>query len=195
MRRREFITLLGGAAAALPLPVNAQPSAKIPRIGLMVTGSLDTPEARVQLDAFRQGLRQLGYTEDRNIAIEYRGADARIERFPTLAAELVRLQVDVVLARPPADTIGATVMVARNRSGELGCLAEALGMFSHAVVRRPASCFGRRVRSRLPRRQLRPPPLCSRGPSCEPIRRPFPYQAHTRGSNAHFRVSPRNRKS
>jgi hypothetical protein len=56
VKRREFITLLGGAAAALPLPVNAQPSAKIPRIGLMVTGSLDSPEARVQLDAFRQGL-------------------------------------------------------------------------------------------------------------------------------------------
>ena len=69
VRRRQFITLLGGAAAALPLPVNAQPSAKIPRIGLMVTGSLDSPEARVQLDAFRQWLHQLGYTEDRNIAI------------------------------------------------------------------------------------------------------------------------------
>src|SRR5215469_372028 len=93
MRRREFIKLVGGAAAAWPLSVNAQPSAKIPRIGLMVTGSLQSPEARVQLDAFRQGLRQLGYTEGRNIAIEYRGADGRIERFPNLAAELVRLEV------------------------------------------------------------------------------------------------------
>jgi hypothetical protein len=68
-------------------------------------------------------------------------------------------------------------------------------MFSHVVLRRPASCFGRPIRSRLPRRQLRPLPLCSRGPSCEPIRRRFPYQAHRRGSNAHFWVSPRNRKS
>ena len=98
MRRREFIKLVGGAAAAWPLSVNAQPSAKIPRIGLMVTGSLQSPEARVQLDAFRQGLRQLGYTEGRNIAIEYRGADGRIERFPTLAAELVRLEVDLIFA-------------------------------------------------------------------------------------------------
>jgi hypothetical protein len=61
-------------------------------------GTLDSPEARVQLDAFRQGLRQLGYTEGRNVAIEYRGAGARIERFPTLAAELVRLQVDHFVA-------------------------------------------------------------------------------------------------
>jgi hypothetical protein len=68
-------------------------------------------------------------------------------------------------------------------------------MFNHAVLRRPASCFDRRIRSRLPRRQLRPLPLCSREPSCEPIRRPFPCQAHTQGSNAHFRVSLRNRKS
>jgi hypothetical protein len=73
LKRRDLIALLGGAAAAWPLSVNAQPSAKIPRIGLMVTGSLESPEARVQLDAFRQGLRQLGYTEGRNIAIEYRG--------------------------------------------------------------------------------------------------------------------------
>ena len=98
MRRREFIKLVGGAAAAWPLSVNAQPSAKIPRIGSMVTGSLQSPEARVQLDAFRQGLRQLGYTEGRNIAIEYRGADGRIERFPNLAAELVRLEVDLIFA-------------------------------------------------------------------------------------------------
>ena len=98
MRRREFIKLVGGAAAAWPLSVNAQPSAKIPRIGLMVTGSLESLEARVQLDAFRQGLRQLGYTEGRNIAIEYRGADGRIERFPNLAAELVRLEVDLIFA-------------------------------------------------------------------------------------------------
>src|SRR5262249_53664262 len=97
MNRRKFITLLAGAAA-WPLSVNAQPSAKIPRIGLMVTGSLESLEARVQLDAFRQGLRQLGYTEGRNIAIEYRGADGRIERFPNLAAELVRLEVDLIFA-------------------------------------------------------------------------------------------------
>jgi putative ABC transport system substrate-binding protein len=99
VKRRELITLLlrGAVAGAWPLTVNAQP-AKIPRIGLMVTGSLESPEARVQLDAFREGLRQLGYVEGRNIVIEYRGADGRIERFPSLAEELVRLEIDLIFA-------------------------------------------------------------------------------------------------
>ena len=122
MKRLEFIPLLGGAAAALPLRVNAQPSAKIPRIGLMVTGSLESPEARVQLDAFRQGLRQLGYTEGRNIAIEYRGADARIERFPNLAAELVRLEVDLIFA---ANTPAA--LAARQATTTIPIVAAVMG--------------------------------------------------------------------
>ena len=98
MKRREFITLVGGAAAAWPLTVGAQPQTKIPQIGLMVTGALESPEARVQLDAFRQGLRQLGYVEGQNIVIEYRGADGRIERFQSLAADLVSLDVDLIVA-------------------------------------------------------------------------------------------------
>jgi putative ABC transport system substrate-binding protein len=123
MKRREFITLIGGAAAAAwPLSVNAQPSAKIPRIGLMVTGSLESPEARVQLDAFRQGLRQLGYMEGRNIAIEYRGADARIERFPNLAAELVRLEVDLIFA---ANTPAA--LAARQATTTIPIVAAVMG--------------------------------------------------------------------
>jgi putative ABC transport system substrate-binding protein len=122
MNRRDFITLLGGAAAAWPLTVNAQRSAKIPRIGLMVTGSLESPEARVQLDAFRQGLRQLGYTEGRNIAIEYRGADGRIERFPSLAAELVRLEVDLIFA---ANTPAA--LAARQATATIPIVAAVMG--------------------------------------------------------------------
>src|SRR6516162_8148811 len=122
MKRREFITLLGGAAAAWPLRVNAQPSAKIPRIGLMVTGSLESPEARVQLDAFRLGLRQLGYTEGRNIVIEYRRADARIERFPNLAAELVRLEVDLIFA---ANTPAA--LAARQATATIPIVAPVMG--------------------------------------------------------------------
>ena len=121
MKRREFITLLGGAAV-WPLTVNAQPLAKVPRIGLMVTGSLESPEARVQLDAFRLGLRQLGYTEGRNIVIEYRGADARIERFPNLAAELVRLEVDLTFA---ANTPAA--LAARQATATIPIVAAVMG--------------------------------------------------------------------
>ena len=97
MNRREVISLLGGAAA-WPLAARAQQPAKIPRIGFLVTGSLELPEARATLDAFQQGLRQLGYVEGRNIVIEHRAADGKIERFPSLAAELVRLNVDLIVA-------------------------------------------------------------------------------------------------
>ena len=98
MRRREFITLLGGAVTAWPLAARTQQPAKIPRIGYLVTGSLESPEARTTLDAFRQGLRRLDYVEGQNIVIEYRAADGKIERFPNLAAELVRLEVDLIVA-------------------------------------------------------------------------------------------------
>ena len=98
MRRRNFITLLGGAAAAWPLAAHAQQAAKVARIGCIVTGSLESPEQRATVDAFRQGLRERGYVEGQNIIIEYRAADGRIERFPELATELVRLNLDLIVA-------------------------------------------------------------------------------------------------
>lgn len=78
--------------------VEAQPAAKVARIGFLATGSLESPETQVTLDAFRQGLRERGYMEGQNILIEYRAADGKIERFPGLANELVRLKVDLILA-------------------------------------------------------------------------------------------------
>ena len=81
-----------------PIVAEAQPAAKVPRIGYLVTGSLESPETRVALDAFRQGLRERGYVEGQNILIEYRAADGKIERFPGLATELARLKVDLILA-------------------------------------------------------------------------------------------------
>ena len=94
MRRRQFITLLGGAAA-WPLAARAQQGAKVFRIGFLFYGSSgSSPE----LDAFRRGLREFGYIEGQNIAVEYRFASGQVERLPDLAAELVRLKPDVIVA-------------------------------------------------------------------------------------------------
>jgi putative tryptophan/tyrosine transport system substrate-binding protein len=95
MNRRTFITLLGSAAAAWPRAARAQQTAKIPRIGFLVSGLAVNPHLP---EAFRRGLRDLGYVEGRNVVIEYRDAEGKLERFPALAAELVALKVDVIVA-------------------------------------------------------------------------------------------------
>jgi len=99
MRRRDFIRLVGGMAVGWPLTARAQP--KIPRIGFMgnSTAALETN----LVDAFREGLRDLGYEEGRNIVIEYRWADGNYDRFPALVAELIAAKVDaIVTAGTPA---------------------------------------------------------------------------------------------
>jgi len=93
MRRREFIMLLGGAAA-WPLAARAQQPAKLPRVGILWPNPLAASGHFV--DAFRQGLRELGYVDGRNVIIEYRSAEGRMERLPEIAAELVNLPVDVI---------------------------------------------------------------------------------------------------
>jgi putative ABC transport system substrate-binding protein len=95
--RRSFIGALAGGLVA-PLAAEAQQAGKVARIGYLVTGSLESPETRVGLDAFRQGLRERGYVEGQNIVIEYRSADGKIDRLPGLAVELARLKVDLIFA-------------------------------------------------------------------------------------------------
>src|SRR3989440_10874871 len=93
-RRRELITLLGGAAAAWPLAVRAQQS-KVARIGALYIGLADAESFKNEL---REGLRELGFVEGQNIAFEFRSAEGKLDRLPELAAELVRLKVDVIVA-------------------------------------------------------------------------------------------------
>src|SRR6516165_4985767 len=94
MRRREFITLLGGTAATWPLGAGAQQSGKLPTIGVL---GPTTPLVESQpLAAFVQRLRELGWMEGRTVAIEVRWAEGHSERYAEIAAELVRLKVDVI---------------------------------------------------------------------------------------------------
>jgi putative tryptophan/tyrosine transport system substrate-binding protein len=96
MRRREFITLLSGVAAAWPLAARAQQQPAMPVVGFL---DLRSPEAMTdRLRGFRQGLRDTGYVEDDNVKILYRWADNKIERVQELMAELVRRQVAVIYA-------------------------------------------------------------------------------------------------
>jgi putative ABC transport system substrate-binding protein len=94
LKRREFISLVGGASVAWPLAARAQQPTKIPRVGLLSTFS--PSETRPWHQALRQGLRDLGWVEGENISIEYRYAEGRLDRLPALATDLVRLQVDLI---------------------------------------------------------------------------------------------------
>jgi putative ABC transport system substrate-binding protein len=96
VKRRDFITLLGGAAA-WPLAAGAQQVGKVPRIGYLSPGSA-SPGPLAYHDEFQRGLRELGYIEGRNIVVEYRFADGKFDRLDQLAAELVRLNVDVIVS-------------------------------------------------------------------------------------------------
>ena len=98
MKRREFITLLGGAAAAWPLAARAQQGERMRRIGVLMSLAADDPEGQARIAAFLQGLQQLGWTDGRNVRIDYRWAAGDADRIRRYAAELVALAPDVILA-------------------------------------------------------------------------------------------------
>ena len=95
MKRREFITLLGGAAAAWPLAARAQQADKVWRIGDLSAVSRESASRSVA--ALQQGMRELGYVEGKDFVIEWRSVEGRYERFPEIATELVRLKVDIFI--------------------------------------------------------------------------------------------------
>jgi putative ABC transport system substrate-binding protein len=105
MQRRLFITLLGGAAAAWPLAARAQQARKLPTIGFL--GAATPSVASQWVTSFEKRLRELGWIEGRTVAIEYRWAEARTERYSEIAAELVGLKVDVIVTWASAPVLAA----------------------------------------------------------------------------------------
>jgi putative ABC transport system substrate-binding protein len=132
--RRGFLGILAGGLLAAPRAADAQPAGKLYRIGYLSAGSV-TGNPRL-LEAFRQGLRELGWVEGQNIVIEYRFAEGRFDRLPDLAAELVRLKVDVIAASP---TPGA--LAAKNATGTIPIvgmgLTDPVGLGLIASLARP----------------------------------------------------------
>jgi putative tryptophan/tyrosine transport system substrate-binding protein len=99
MRRREFIALLGGAAVESPLGARAQQPDEVRRICVLVNTAADDPESQTSVAALKQTLQQLGWTEGRNLRIDYRGAAGNAQQMQAFAKELVALQPRVILAR------------------------------------------------------------------------------------------------
>jgi putative ABC transport system substrate-binding protein len=105
MRRREFITLVGGVAAAWPVAARAQQSGKLPTIGFL--GQSTRSATSEWTAAFVQRLRELGWVDGRNVAIEYRWGEGRNERFAEIAAEFIRLNVDVIVTTGTPQVLAA----------------------------------------------------------------------------------------
>src|SRR5438034_5341911 len=111
MRRREFITVIG-AAAAWPLAARAQQPARMRRIGVLMSQSPDDPNALAWISAFAQGLQERGWTIGGNVRIEYRWGGGDLDRFRKYAAELVALSPDVIVATA-GSIVGALQQVSR----------------------------------------------------------------------------------
>ena len=112
MRRREFITLAGGAAAAWPLAARAQQSQSVRRVGVLMNQAANDPEGQARIAAFLQGLQQLGWTEGRNVRIEYRWSAGNDADNRKNALELVALAPDVIFASGTA-TVGPALRASR----------------------------------------------------------------------------------
>jgi ABC-type uncharacterized transport system substrate-binding protein len=141
--RRTFLAGTGAVLLAAPLAAEAQPMGKVPVIGVL-EGSAPALNQPVR-EAFRRGLEQLGWVEGRNVIIEYRSADGRTERFPELAAELVRLNVSVIVV-----TGEPMIIAARQATTTIPIVMAAVGDPRAGICREPRTArrqHHRRVQS------------------------------------------------
>ena len=107
MKRRQFITLIGGAAAAWPLVARGQVTRTRPLIGRLSSGAKDVPPVSKYIDRFLAGMRELGYVEGRDFDMTYAMADFHADRLPQVTAELVKLAPDVILAGGTLEAVAA----------------------------------------------------------------------------------------
>src|SRR6266404_9302487 len=113
LKRRDFITLLGGAAAALPLVARAQQPERVPRIGVLMASAADDSENQARMAAFLQGLAQLGWTDGRNILIDTRWATTNADDLRRHTAELAALAPDVLVAATGTATAAPLLQATR----------------------------------------------------------------------------------
>ena len=131
MKRREFITLAGGAAAAWPLAARAQQPEGRRHIGVLMSGSEDDPETQTRLGGLRQGLGRFGWSEGRNIKIDYRYASGSAEQAQSFAKELVALKPEVIV------TVSTAVALALQRARLVDSLARPGGNLTGTVLNEP----------------------------------------------------------
>jgi putative ABC transport system substrate-binding protein len=136
VRRREFITLLGGAAAAWPLAARAQQSEQVRRVGMLIGQAADDADGKARLAAFVQGLQQLGWTDGRNVRIDTRWGGGDADRMRRYAAELVALAPDVILAGGTA-AVGILLQATRTVPVVFASVADPVGAGYVDSVARP----------------------------------------------------------
>ena len=142
MDRRAFVSVVTGGLFSAPLAAEAQKAAKVYRVGMLETRSTALNAANI--DAFRQGMQELGYKEGENLQIEYRSADGRDERFPGLATELLDLKVDLILTRgTPA------ALAAKNATRTVPVVMAASGALQVAIDAQLRIAGARNARSRF----------------------------------------------